>query len=308
MKNLTLALYFFFMASTMYGQTSLKDEQHRATFTIILANNDKHSIAGCSATAISEHVLLTAEHCDIEDGLLYLNQTGKPLQNPVTIAQKYYDHMDHMLLVTPGVEYKHTVDYSPEKYKPLLPGEHIYLWGNPGFIRDQYREGYVSGQFKPSIEERDLEIDAGGPITMFAMPVVGGDSGSAVFSAEDGRLVGVTTYNVLDKFLGTYPLQFTEADVQQAEGRGNVIYLLDTRPNVKITINAPAPEIASQISSISNYLGILVQLTFCVVLWIIIPFRRIFAVCVKSLRWVVKRSHTLYRKSIEVVINRKNKL
>ena len=47
-------------------------------------------------TAIAPHVILTAEHCNIEDGLLYLNQNSKPFTMGLEVKEKYFDKNDHM--------------------------------------------------------------------------------------------------------------------------------------------------------------------------------------------------------------------
>src|SRR5208282_3699593 len=115
----------------------------------------------------------------------------------------------------------HFVKYDPANYKPLSRTERYYLWGNPGMMPDQYREGYVSGFITPP-EGDDVMVSS--QITMLSGPVVGGDSGSGVF-AEDGRLVGVLTWGIEDGlFAGIYPLAFTSEQVAQAEGFGNFTY------------------------------------------------------------------------------------
>src|SRR5271157_5524294 len=142
-----LALTSFFAVAT--PSPELKANEHKATHTIVMLNNSNHQGAGCSATAISEHVLLTAAHCDIADAVLYIDQTSTPRVHPLEISDKIYDHQDHMLLVIPGVSFKYTIKYDPAVYKPLTINDRYYLWGNPGLIPDQYREGYVTGSVIP---------------------------------------------------------------------------------------------------------------------------------------------------------------
>jgi len=209
--------------------------QHRATHTIVMSNEKANDGAGCSATAISEHVLLTAEHCNVPGSVLYLDQNNRPYQHPLEISERYLDHQDHMLLVLPGVSFKNFVDYGSAA--PLKQGDKYYLWGNPGLIRDQYREGYVTGSIVDPIYE--MEIDAVSSFLMLNGPVVGGDSGSAIFSAEDGHLAGVLTYGMeYGMFAGVYPLAFTVDQIAQAEGVGSFVYLPDTRPVVNVNTTA----------------------------------------------------------------------
>jgi hypothetical protein len=240
---------------------SLREEQHRATFTIVISNPATSKAAGCSASALSEHVLLTAAHCDIPGGFLHLNQTARPFTHPLKISDKFYDHQDHMLLVVPDVSFKHFIRYDPATYKKLTVNDHYYLWGNPGMIPNQYREGYVTGLVAPVpgvVAEGELDVVS--PFVMFSGPVVGGDSGSAVF-AEDGRLAGVLTYGVYyGMFAGSYPLSFTVDQVNQAKGLGNFVYAPDkVLPVVSVTVEpAAAPPTSSTPSAVDLWLPILV--------------------------------------------------
>lgn len=231
---LTAFLALCSLVSTAQVSPAVKEEQHRAALTIVMINPENaEERAGCSATAVAPHVILTAEHCNIENGLLYLNQNSKPFTMGLEVKEKYFDKNDHMLLVVPGAEFKHFINYDVSKVRKSIQGEHIYFYGNPDLMMDQYREGYASGfmNFKDSEED----VNAAGPFMMFAVSLVPGDSGSAVFSEVDGQLIGVTTWGIADgKFLGSYPLQFTQSQIDQAEGKGNFVYIPDTRPRVEV--------------------------------------------------------------------------
>jgi Trypsin len=232
-----LALLVLVVASIASAQVApaVKSEQHKATIEIVM-KSDKDG-AGCSATAISEHVLLTAQHCDVSDALLYLNQNSRPLTNGQVVTEKYYDGNDHMLLVIPSVSFKHFVTYDASKVREITQGEHLYLWGNPSLIMDQYREVYATGSM---LVNGDLPINASGKFEMTSGPAVGGDSGSAIFSEVDGQIVGITTWGMFDgMFIGSYPLRFTQAQVDQAEGKGAFVYLPDTRPQIIVKQAAP---------------------------------------------------------------------
>ena len=231
----TIAALLLFIALPVFAVTApltLKSEQHKATHTIILSNEKDHEAAGCSATAISEHVLLTAEHCNIANAVLYLDQTVKPLQHPLEISERYFDHQDHMLIVLPGVSFKNFISYGA--CAPLKQEDHYYMWGNPGLLPNKYREGYVTGSIVNPLD--DAEIDAVSSFLMLSGPVVGGDSGSAIFSAKDGHLASVLTYGINSgMFAGVYPLAFTSEQLAQAEGRGTFVYVQDTRSVVNVT-------------------------------------------------------------------------
>ena len=223
---------------------TLKEVEHKSMYAIIMDNGktgEDRDASGCTAYAISEHVLLTAEHCNQNGGSLYLNpekidghwDRTRPLQ----VSAKYFDHEDHMLLVVPRATFKYHINYDPDTYAPPKAGDFVYFWGNPNLIHDQYRSGYMMGKM-PSAG-LDSDVDAGGLIYLFAVPVVGGDSGSSVFS-KDGRLVMIVTYGIDNgQVMGGYALAFSSEQIAQAEGRGSVTIAPDTRTIINIMPPAP---------------------------------------------------------------------
>src|SRR5271157_4538976 len=118
MKHL-LATLLLLLSGVGSGLTQVapaaKAEQHKATFEIVMAKGREGS--GCSATAISEHVLLTAQHCDIDGGLLFFNQNSRPFVNGQVVTEKYYDNNDHMIIVVPSVSFKHFITYDASKVR-----------------------------------------------------------------------------------------------------------------------------------------------------------------------------------------------
>ena len=208
-----------------------KVEQHRAFHWIAMKGNQpdpmfgmvKLDASGCTAYAIASHVLLTAQHCDVDGGQLYIDPISNPHEDmsadkSVFIAEKLYDNRDHMLLVVPTVYFNDTVQYDPANYRPAVQGEHVYFWGNPDWLHDMYREGYTMGVVIPPDEDVDA-APKGSLVYIFDMNGNHGDSGSAIFSAKDGRIVSIVTYGLQDgKFIGGYLLQFTSDQVKQAEG------------------------------------------------------------------------------------------
>lgn len=191
-----------------------KYEQHKAYHTIILTNADEKS--GCTAFAIAPHVLLTAQHCDLMDAVMFVDQPRSDLIFPTYIDKKIYDGHDHMLIVALGMNFTHFIQYNPDTYSGPTIGEAVYMWGSPRLIRDQYREGLCTGNTVLPPEDDDLA--PGTPVYLFAMPVVGGDSGSAIF-ASDGRLVSVLTWGIQGGlFAGGYTLAFTVNQVREVKG------------------------------------------------------------------------------------------
>jgi hypothetical protein len=217
-------------SSVSYSQ---KEAQHKAFHWIILTNDsapspsglniERDAAAGCTAYAISKHVLLTAQHCDLPDAKLLIDTMGSPhddqvLSQAVPIVEKVYDGRDHMLLVVPSVTFKDTIKYEPKKFRLAVQGEQVYFWGNPDWFHNMYREGYLMGIILTDADE-DL-APVGSALYVFDMNGNHGDSGSAIFSAKDGRIVGIVTYGLQDaKYIGSYVLSFTPEQVKEAEGR-----------------------------------------------------------------------------------------
>ena len=252
MKNWLLALALIFASilpasaskasEAVDANVQLRAEQHAAAVTIITQKDGEAHGAGCSASAIAPHVLLTSAHCRVDDGKVYLNQVDRPFNHPLYVEDRFFDGADHMLLVLPDVTFKHFVVYDPDNFKEITSLEHYYFWGNPGMIPDQYREGYVTGFYTP---KDDHEVMLSQKFSIVSGPVVGGDSGSSIF-AEDGRIVGTLTWGVHGGlFSGFYPLAFTKAQVLQAEGLGSFVYAPRDRQTV-VVVSAPVKVVNHQ--------------------------------------------------------------
>lgn len=194
-----------------------REKQHAAFHWIAMQTADE--AAGCTAYAIAPHVLLTAQHCDLSDGKLFVDPLGahgneSQVNRAVPIAEKVYDNRDHMLLVVPTENFEHVIKYEPEKYRPAVQGEDVYFWGNPEWFHDMYHRGYMMGL----ILLPDTDAAPAAPLYVFDVNGNHGDSGSAIFSARDGRIVSIVTYGLQDgKYIGGYLLNFTEDQVKQAE-------------------------------------------------------------------------------------------
>lgn len=226
---------------------SLKDREHKAMHMIVMFAPERDSdgkLDGgqCTAYAVAPHVLLTAQHCDYDDGILFIDpsspedvKAGKVQSYGVT--EKVFDGADHMLLVVPGITFTDFITYDPLTYHAPVQGEHLYFWGNPRGVKDQYREGYVMGTF-PTTKDDDV-ILPGQPIITIFMVAVGGDSGSAIFDADTGAVVAVVTYGMAAGSLtGVYPLQFKQSDVLEAVSRRDAVPAPRTLPSPPQTLNS----------------------------------------------------------------------
>jgi hypothetical protein len=207
--------------------TKLQQEQHKAMHEIIMVDRDENGVilggGLCTAYAVGPHTLLTAEHCnDASTDQIYVDPTDKDaVRNNtapyLTVVSRTFDKQDHMLLDLKGANFKYTIYLGPsEAGQPRLPkqGEKTYQWGNPQGIRDQFREGLVMGSI-PISDLKDMDgVDATGPLYLVQEVVIGGDSGSSVFSQDDGQLIGIVTFGIDDGVvMGTFPIQFTGAQI-----------------------------------------------------------------------------------------------
>lgn len=208
--SLVVTLIFLFNIAVAGEFTEPKLTQHRSMHRIIMKSQDER--AGCTAYALSKHALLTAQHCDLDRADLYIDDIRMPFE----VSMKIYDGHDHMILVVPGITFKYTERFDFDRYSPPSQGERVYMWGNPSMFPDHYREGFATG----TVMMPDDDLVPGSPVYLFAMPVIGGDSGSSIFSEEDGRLVGIVTYGFDNgKFAGGYALAFTPEQIKMIESK-----------------------------------------------------------------------------------------
>jgi hypothetical protein len=200
-----------------------KPNQHKAMHWIIsVTRGEETHGAGCTAYAVGPHTLLTAQHCDIGATKLYVDSNKMDAKNDVAtsyqIISKTFDGEDHMLIDLRGIKFESYITLSAKVRTPRQ-GEHVYFWGNPRGVVNQYHEGHIMGtvQFENDPEDDD-PVNAKGDLYIAALAADHGDSGSAVFSERDGHLVGVLS---LGGFLngggiGIFPIKFTQAQIDNA--------------------------------------------------------------------------------------------
>jgi hypothetical protein len=197
--------------------------EHQSMHEIVMTFTDadgKHG-ALCTAYAVGPHTLMTAEHCDVKSDSVFvdpisLQEIRDNKISPVKIVDREFDGQDHMLLDLAGVNFKQIVEvrgYSAQGPRLPLQGERIHWWGNPGGMRDQYREGIVTGVIPWDVKDSPEGQRMEGPVLYLTQATaIGGDSGSAVFG-DDGRVVGIVTFGIYDGIMGMFPIQFTPAQI-----------------------------------------------------------------------------------------------
>jgi hypothetical protein len=207
--------------------------QHRATHLILVIKrfiNEKgkfdYDLGSCTATAIGPHTLLTAGHCDdYHVDKIYLDETYLPFvvtdkATSYQITKKIFDGQDHMLLDIAGVYFPYYVTLHSAVRVPHQE-EGFYYWGAPNATMNQYREGYFMGESPynesdKSNDEDEQPIRVRGPLYLTAGSSIPGDSGSAIYSQFDGHLVGIVSISYSETVFGTFPIQFTKAQIQEA--------------------------------------------------------------------------------------------
>lgn len=148
--------------------------------------DDKGRVDGyCTGTAVGPHALLTALHCDEgESDTISLDLSVRKYH----INGHLYDGRDHIIYHLDGPEFKNIVTI---KERPAKLGEEVVSYGNGH--RDYPSHTYV-GRVVVDDNGGDIsDIDAADQVACFSLPVVSGDSGSAVYG-KDGSLVALVTY------------------------------------------------------------------------------------------------------------------
>jgi hypothetical protein len=205
--------------------SKIQQNQHASVHQIIMVDKDEDgNFHGglCTATAVGPHTLLTAEHCnDAKTDTVYVDADRNKIKAGTavgyTIVSRELDHQDHMLLDLDArqVSFTHFIPFKTGVRTPEQ-GEYVYWWGNPGGLRDMYREGLVEGSV-PTSEIGDSDVDATGQVYLVQAAVIGGDSGAAVFSMKDGSIIGIVTYGIDDgQMMGSFPIQFTQPQIDNS--------------------------------------------------------------------------------------------
>jgi hypothetical protein len=167
---------------------------HAATHRIHMINALEG--AGCSATAIGPHALLTAAHCDLGTNKVVIDD----LSVTATISSKGYDGNDHMILLLS--DYTFTSIAQIDQRAPRTQ-EHVLLWGNPGRSRDVFREGYLKSKSEfPGADDQTRTL------YVFQLGCYPGDSGGAIFS-DEGKILTVVSMGDQSAETAVFALQFT---------------------------------------------------------------------------------------------------
>jgi hypothetical protein len=188
--------------------------QQKAQHMIVFVNDSDADEAECTATAIGPHAILTAEHCN--DGEDHYDHIHVDLSRKTyEILAENHDGHDHVIYLLNGPAFMNYL--SPDKLvnvKPIQPGEEVTIYGDG---EGHYPPQAIYGRVDDKGTADDLsDVDKQEHLTWYSLPVLHGDSGSAIY-AKDGRVVGLVTYGFAqEKESAGFALGYSDKTIQFA--------------------------------------------------------------------------------------------
>lgn len=159
--------------------------ERRATHMITYYGENGHTIGTCTGTVVGPHALLTAVHCDEgESTTISLDLSVRKFKIIGTI----HDSRDHIIYHLDGPAFKNIVTIHERE---AVLGETVTSYGDGH--RDFPQHTYFGKAIVDANGGDTSEIDAADGTHCFSIPVVPGDSGSAIYGI-DGSIVAVVTY------------------------------------------------------------------------------------------------------------------
>lgn len=160
--------------------------ERKATHMLTYLDKDGKPAFACTGTAVGPHALLTALHCDEgEYDALRLDLS----RHVYHIVGAITDGRDAIIYHLDGPEFK---NYVIIKQREAKLGESVISYGNGG--RDYPQHTYKGQVIADSNGGDTSEVDIADGMHVFSLPVIPGDSGSAIY-ALDGSLVAIVTYS-----------------------------------------------------------------------------------------------------------------
>lgn len=158
---------------------------HLITFVEVNEETGEQKILQtCTGTAVGPEALLTAEHC-----LEGANTTIELDLSPVIyrVNNVVADGRDHVILHVIDANFKNVIHI---KERNAVLGERVRVYGNGG--NDYPSHAYHGIVIKDGYEGDLSDIDESVGVANYSLPVVGGDSGSAVYG-DDGAIIGLVS-------------------------------------------------------------------------------------------------------------------
>lgn len=160
--------------------------ERKATHMLTYLNKDGKPAAGCTGTAVGPHALLTAVHCDEGEYTHIRLDLSRHVYN---IIGAVTDGRDAIIYHLDGPEFK---NYVTIRQREARIGESVISYGDGG--RDYPQHTYTGKVIADANGGDTSDVDAADGTHCFSIPVIPGDSGSAVYGA-DGAMVAIVTYS-----------------------------------------------------------------------------------------------------------------
>lgn len=162
----------------------------------------QHWIGSCTGTKKSLHIIITDEHClehvPAKNGRMKVDGVWGH------VMKVWLDGHDHALV---AMDLNLKGPYVMLATGPVTQGDTVYWFGNPDWLVDMLRRGYVAGFLHD--DDNTIVLDANG---------FNGDSGSGVFN-DRGEMIA--TINQIHSYefhlMYAFPLQFTPQQYAEAE-------------------------------------------------------------------------------------------
>ena len=148
----------------------------------------------CTGTAVGPHALLTALHCD--EGEIDVISLDLAVQK-YHIVGYIYDGRDHIIYHLDGPAFK---DFVTIQEREAKVGETVTSYGDGRGDFPQHT--YFGKVIEDSNGGDTSEIDMAAVAHVFSLPVIPGDSGSAIYGT-DGDIVALVTYSNSNDYTGT---------------------------------------------------------------------------------------------------------
>jgi len=145
------------------------------------------TLATCSSTAIAPHAFMTATHC-LLSAKTSLFTMDYALEFHQILAVET-DGRDHVIVLTDGTPFKN--------YSPIIPAtpslnEVVTIFGDGGY---EYPPVPKYGRVTDCQDPSDVDEAAG--VQCWTIPVIAGDSGSAVYNSK-GQVVSLISYGLYE--------------------------------------------------------------------------------------------------------------
>jgi hypothetical protein len=179
-----------------------------SSHSLSLEDKDSGYLGLCSSTAIGKHAVLTAEHCLMNGDVKQVELDMATEDHRILAAAS--DGRDHVILLLDGTPFKNFVSVVNAN-SPV--NDEVMIYGVGGHAYPPVpKHGHTVTCEDPS----DMDSSAG--IFCTTIPVIPGDSGSAIYNSMK-QVVGVVTYSSTGRPYTNvnFALNFTQGKLDEAQ-------------------------------------------------------------------------------------------